>query len=159
MPRCRTAWMTALFNALGVRTVHDVYLTNPQWHQEDSDFGIIDPSVALMFPQHHCIIKKRYCVYANSMVDRLDALDAWSDTPLSQQTRDLYEHNFFKYMLECGYGRTFHVNELNDDDFVADLYSRCTSQPADKGIIQTFQLLKIEEHYPKARALLDKQRG
>ena len=153
--------MTALFNALGARTVHDVYLTHPQWHQDKGTYGVCDPSVAMLFPEHAHAVNPSLCfnVCADSLEDRLDALDHWSGTPLHPQTRDKYLENYVKYLLTVPEGNGFHVDKLNDDDFVADLYLRCTGEYADKEIIKIFQLLKIEEHYPKAKALLDKQRG
>jgi len=159
MPRCRTAWLTAVFNALGSRTYHDVYVTKPDYmYPGTRNFGVIDPAVALMDPFEALVAFKGYPVwhvYADDFDDRIRALEKWSGHPGHPEQIEMYRENLAKFMHQTP---GFHVDLLDDSEQVATLYQTCTGADADMEIIEIFQLLKIEEHYPKAKRLLDKMK-
>ncbi len=155
MPRCRTAWLTAVLNAHGILTYHDVIL-----HRRDvksDEYGVCDPTLALMFPRQtlaHYAGSPIIRLYADDLNERFDALDAWSHKPLTMKMRRIYRTNYawFAYNTpDVG----IHVNELEDDDVVGEIITTCTRGEVtpSREIISIFQLLKIEEHVKKALKL------
>lgn len=152
MPRCRTAWLTAVLYAHGAEPQHDIFALN--YVVDDLD-EIVDPAVALLTP-HEALAKfdMTISLHADSMKDRLDALErsAHKEITLNNSTREVYGDNFLQY--HQGAQVRLHVSELEDNQVVAEVIRTCTNKEPSLEIISTFQLLKVEEHMEKAQSTL-----
>ena len=151
MPRCRTAWLTAVLRAHGSRAYHDVYARGIHL---GGDYGVVDPAVALYTPEEGIEAYEHYpsfCIVSDSLTERLDRLSDTVNIAFTTDMRRVWAENFAHFALHTP---TVHVDELEDNDIVGEIVKQCTKQAASSDIISTFQLLHIEEHMPKARHLL-----
>lgn len=151
MPRCRSAWLTAVLRAHGSRAYHDIYARG---FDLNGDYGVVDPAIALFTPNEALDTDPtvtKFCLYADDLTDRIDALAKASDTHITDIARLVWAENFCQYRRHVP---GIHVDDLDDDERVGEIVKACTRQAPSSDIISTFQLLKIEEHMPKARLLL-----
>lgn len=151
MPRCRTAWLTAVLRAHGSRAYHDVYARGIQL---GGDYGVIDPAVALYTPNEGITGYKgdpSFCLVSDSLTERLDALSKATGVTFTADMRRVWAENFANFAIHTP---VIHVKSLEDNNVVAKIVRLCTKQEPSFDIISTFQLLRIEEHMPKARQLL-----
>lgn len=151
LPRCRTAWLTALLHAHGSRCYHDAYVVGAPL---DGSVNIVDPAVACMEPEAASCFDQRICIMRDPDDSRA-ALERWGGRSLPGHLWDVYLDNIQKYQAYSD--KTFQVEDLEDNDIVGEIIELCTNRAASSAIIQTFQLLRIEEHMPKAERLSSSQ--
>lgn len=151
MPRCRTAWLTAVLRAHGSKAYHDAYARG---YALDGDYGVVDPAVALYTPNEGLYTDPatpKFCIFADSLADRLTALEVNAGIKFSKAAFDVFSQNFDHYKQ---YAIGVHVDDLEDNDIVGEIVRICTNKAPSSDTISTFQLLKVEEHMSKAKALL-----
>jgi hypothetical protein len=153
LPRCRTAWLTALFNAHGSLCYHDVI---PQQLPYDIQAGICDPSLACVTPEKALAAAhgKPKVYLFRPLEESIAALEKWWGQGKLRGAKDLFSKNAEIYRLGME-GPKLHVDQLDDNHVVADLVKYCTGKDASKEIIEIFQLLKIEEHRDKSLILMN----
>lgn len=149
-PRCRTAWLTALLNAHGFLTYHDPLTFGVPILGE---YGVCDPALALGAPKstlRHFLGSPVVCLYSDDPLSNIMALMAvyGGKTTLLEQTRSLNNLEYFKSRVEY----LVHVDELEDNEKVANLVTYLTGKPADHRLITIFQGLLITQHVEKAYA-------
>jgi hypothetical protein len=150
MPRCRTAWLTAVLRAHGSVAYHDVYGIGIPL---GNDYGVVDPAVALVTPETGLRVyadTPRLCIAADSLSERLAALASVTGSSPDSEYGRVFQENYDHF---ARYTHRVHVSELEDNDIVGEIVRLCTKQAPSFDIISTFQLLKIEEHMPKAMRL------
>jgi hypothetical protein len=156
MPRCRTAWLTALLHAHGSRPVHDVYLRHGSIYNVRRP--IIDPAVALIQPMQglrHFQNKPIVGIYSDNVEERIERLLEVMNLPGDDDKIEMMRRNYQTWYKNVG--THYHVDALEDNQTVADIILKCTGHPGNLDVIETFQLLKIEEHIPKALALAEQE--
>ena len=152
MPRCRTAWLTALLLAHGSRVYHDAYARGLSL---DGQYGVVDPAVALFTPEEGVskyVGRPSFCIHAESLTERLRALELAAGVTFSDSAMNIFHENFRYY---ANFTTVVCLSELEDNDIVGEIVTACTKQVASSDIISTFQLLKVEEHMQKAKLLLE----
>ncbi len=153
MPRCRTAWLTAVLRAHGSRAYHDIYARNITLY---GAYGVVDPAVALYTPKEGIAAANGHpslCVVSNSLTERLDALADATNVAFTKGMRRIWAENYAHFADNVP---NVHVDFLDDDAVVGEIVRHCTKQAPSIDIIQTFQLLHIEERMSKATEIINR---
>jgi hypothetical protein len=145
LPRCRTAWLTALLNAHGSRCYHDVYTFN---HPVDGSVNCVDPAIACMYPESIVHFDTSICITRLTAASK-SALEAWGQMEVPVQVWDVYKRNVQQFKMNAQHH--YHVGELESDVIVGEIIKICTNKAPSSELIQIFQHLRIEEHMEKAR--------
>lgn len=158
LPRMRSAWFATLFNALGVDTVHDYDAmfgsleVMEGWLHQPGLKGWCDSSAACLHPEFSA---REFAGMPVVIVDRdpsesCAAFTRWAQLPINMQTSkanlDLFRRLIGPDVLTVQYA------DLNAYATVAAVVFHCTRLYLSRATWQTFDLLKIEQHMPKARA-------
>lgn len=159
LPRSRTAWFAALFNAVGVETIHDWAATFGSWSIFKAWFqgerGWCDPCAACVHPTKTIELMKghKVVIVTRALADSYAAYAKWdgSDDPemFVQMTNNYkYLRRTLNDAMEIEYA------ELNSFFGVQRVVYHCTGLVLSRQLYDTFNLLKIEQHKDKARAAL-----
>ena len=142
-PRCRSAWFTALLNAHGLRTYHDVYVYE---QPTDGTVNVSDPAVAMRDPRAAQNFDTVICLYRDPY-EAKQAIETWGHFVYDEEKWDEAIQNIGTFMVFSH--AMYHIEDLDSDANVAEIVRLCGAQP-DMELIAVFQRLKIEEHLGKA---------
>jgi hypothetical protein len=152
LPRIRSAWFTALLNAHGAPTKHELLPTEAL----EQYAGRCDPSAACLYPKralpfyegHPVVIIERDPACAKG------ALARWAGIPSEDFTNwhSIFA-NYEYFCAESPKALRVHYNALNSYANVSAIVEYTTGRRLDQGLFETFDMLQIEQHVAKARAI------
>jgi hypothetical protein len=159
LPRIRSAWFSALLQSLSVDTCHD-YQTRfdslsalQRWLREPGLKGWCDPSAACLLPEFSAV---EFAGHPIVIIDRDEAssrraFEQWYGEPLPQF--DTVVANYEQFKRSVGSALVVPYAALAHYDTVARTVDFCTGISLPFKTWQAFDLLAIEQHMSKVRAL------
>jgi hypothetical protein len=160
LPRIRSAWFTVLFQALGVDACHeyrsrfDSLDAFVDWLRAPTFKGWCDPSAVCLFPEiaAHEFKGAKVVIIERNPAESRSALQRWSGLPLPHWNVVLENLNLFRRTIEADV-LTVQYRNLDRFEVVASVVRHCSGIDLPFPVWREFDLLKIEQHMPKARAL------
>lgn len=155
LPRSRTAWFAALFNAVGRETVHDWAATFGTWSQFRrwyiGDRGWCDPCAACAHPGLTLDLVRGHPVAVIARDPKQSAASLDVAQPGDEQFFGVIQTNYERFAREA---RALVVDYDSLDNYmgVARVVVHCTGLMPSQELFRTFNLLKIEQHTAKAKA-------
>lgn len=147
-PRTRSAWLAALCSAHGSKCIHDAHTYGIDLA---ADVGFSDPGLGCLKPREAFENCKGAIVFIERPGTWRAAFEAAFETPLDDAYVERCERNLAT--MKGGLAsRVYHVDELADDNIVAEIIETLTGLEPDYGLIEIWQHLQIEQHRAKAYA-------
>jgi len=158
LPRCRTAWLSAVMCAHGSPCIHDAIIRDcPE------GWGISDPGAATVYPDSALLAlgdAPLVIVTCRQLDSRVSFEKEFGN--VSDQSWNVMMQNYlmFKAMVDTRANTLFvPVEELSDDETVGEIVKLCTKQEPSLEIISTFQLLQITQNLTEAERRLSSRTG
>lgn len=144
-PRVRSAWLAALCSAHGSKCIHDAHTYGIDL---STDIGFSDPGLGCRMPEDAF----SHCRGALVVIERPGtwraAFEAAFECPLTDEFVEQCERNLAT--MKGLATRVYHVDQLADDNVVAEIVETLTGLEPDYGLIEIWQHLQIEQHRAKA---------
>jgi hypothetical protein len=161
LPRIRSAWFTALFNAIQVPCIHEwgysfnyVKSAFHRWVNLHGYRGVCDPSIAVANEQTENIelfAGRPVVIIDRAPVDAQIAFEDWIGQPAPNYgalIRNLWAFEHAAKEAKCDIMKvSYHT--LDSYDVVADVVKHCCRQPLPHRIWRQFHVLHVEQHLTK----------
>jgi hypothetical protein len=160
LPRIRSAWFSALLQSLSVDTCHD-YQTRfdslsalQRWLHEPALKGWCDPSAACLLPEFSAVEfdGRPIVIIERDEASSRRAFEQWYGEPLPQFDTVVANYEQFKSAVR-GSALIVSYTDLEQYPTIAQIVGYCTGISLPFKTWQAFDLLRIEQHMPKVRAL------
>lgn len=157
LPRSRTAWLAALFNAVGFETIHDWAATFGSWSQFKRWYvgnrGWCDPCAACAHPGLTLKLMEGHNIVVVARDPKQSAASLALAQPGDERIFGIVQRNYEQFARDA---RALVVDYDSLDYYmgVARVVEYCTGAILSRELYRTFNMLKIEQHTEKARALI-----
>ena len=157
LPRIRSAWLTALFCAHGVRCCHDGLVSFGSLASLESVLkrgaiaGLCDPAAACVFPDEAArwFDGSPIVIVDRDPLECRTSVQAWIGQPVDWSVIQT-KHDRFVALIGPRAYRVAYRN-LDCEETVRGLFTFC-GVTLDYHLFETFKLLRIEQHLVKAQA-------
>lgn len=161
LPRIRSAWLATLLNAAGVETVHDYTAAFGSlsalaaWLRQPGLRGWCDPCAACLHPEFSALefSGRRVVIVERDPGAACMSMARWAGKPMPFETARANLATF-RGLVDAEV-LTVPYASLDDYAAVDSIVRHCTGHVLSPQLWRTFDLLKIEQHMPKARARLE----
>lgn len=163
LPRTRTAWFTALFNAIGVPCIHEwgygfQYSKSAfhHWLGLNGPRGVCDPSMACATEQAETLELFAKCpvvLIERNSIDAQTAFEDWIGQPTPNYGALVRNVMEFRRGLKMVKADLFEVRyeQLDDYETIRTIVRHCCGRPLPHNVWRQFDALHIEQHLTKVR--------